>query len=141
MSWLNKKSVLIPIDLSDSSYDAIAPAKEFVESTSALNLIHVLTPLHPADPAAMWDTLNDDDRKQKVKTFLHKKLSELDCVGIPMQIAIGNPATEIVDYAEEIGADLIVMPSHGRTGAKRFLLGSVAERVVRLAPCPVLILK
>ena len=141
MSWLKKKSVLIPLDLSDSSYDAIAPAKEFVEENSALNLIHVLTPLHPADPAALWDTLNDDERKQKVKVFLHKKLSELNCIGIPTQIAIGDPVTEIVDYAEEINADLIVMPSHGRTGAKRFLLRSVAERVVRLAPCPVLILK
>lgn len=141
MSWLKKKSVLIPLDLSDSSYEAIAPAKEFVESTSALKLIHVLTPLHPADPAAMWDTLKDDDRKQKVKTFMHKKLSELGCVGIPIQVAIGDPTTQIVDYAEEIGADLIVMPSHGRTGAKRFLLGSVAERVVRLSHCPVLILK
>lgn len=141
MSWLKKKSVLIPLDLSDSSYDAIAPAKEFVESTSALKLIHVLTPLHPADPAAMWDTLKDDDRKQKVKAFMHKKLSELGCVGIPIQVAIGDPTTQIVDYAEEIGADLIVMPSHGRTGAKRFLLGSVAERVVRLSHCPVLILK
>ncbi|MEL6161261.1 MAG: universal stress protein [Cyanobacteria bacterium J06623_5] len=141
MSWLNKKSVLIPLDLTDSSYDAIAPAKEFVESLSALKLIHVLTPLHPADPAALWDTLNDDDRKQKVKMFLHEKLSELNYVGIPTQVAIGDPATQIVDYAEEISADLIVMPSHGRTGAKRFLLGSVAERVVRLSPCPVLIIK
>ncbi|MEL7332340.1 MAG: universal stress protein [Cyanobacteria bacterium J06560_2] len=141
MSWLKKKSVLIPLDLSDSSYDAIAPAKEFVDSASALKLIHVLAPLHPADPAAMWDTLNDDDRKQKVKTFLHKKLSELNYVGISTQISIGDPAGQIADYAEEISADLIVMPSHGRTGAKRFLLGSVAERVVRLSPCPVLILK
>lgn len=102
MSWLNKKSVLIPLDLTDSSYDAIAPAKEFVESLSALKLIHVLTPLHPADPAALWDTLNDDDRKQKVKMFLHEKLSELNYVGIPTQVAIGDPATQIVDYAREM---------------------------------------
>ena len=53
MSWLVKKSVLVPIDFSEWSYEAIAPAREYVESKTYLTLIHVLTPLHPADPAAM----------------------------------------------------------------------------------------
>jgi nucleotide-binding universal stress UspA family protein len=48
---------------------------------------------------------------------------------------------EISRYAEEAGAELIVMPSHGRTGIKHFALGSVAERVLRRAPCPVLVLR
>jgi len=141
MSWLKKESVLIPIDFSELSYSAIAPAKDFVETFSALNLIHVLSPLHPADPAAMWDTLSDDERKQKVKTFLSEKVAEMGLDGISIAVAIGDPTEQIVDYAEAIKADLIVMPSHGYKGAKRFLLGSVAERVVRLSPCPVLILK
>ncbi|MEM9903926.1 MAG: universal stress protein [Cyanobacteria bacterium P01_D01_bin.44] len=141
MSWLKKKSVLIPIDFSDLSYQAIGPAKEYVENLSCLKLIHVLSPLHPADPAAMWDTLSDDDRKQKVREFLHNKLSEMRYEGVQIEVAIGDPTTKIVDYAKETEADLIVMPSHGRKGVSRFLLGSVAERVVRLSPCPVLILK
>ncbi|MEO1401008.1 MAG: universal stress protein [Cyanobacteria bacterium J06635_1] len=141
MSWLKKKSVLIPIDFSDLSYQAIAPAKEYVENLSCLKLIHVLSPLHPADPAAMWDTLSDDERKQKVREFLHNKLSEIGYEGVQIEVAIGDPTTKIVDYAKETEADLIVMPSHGRKGVSRFLLGSVAERVVRLSPCPVLILK
>lgn len=141
MSWLKKESVLIPIDFSDLSYSAIAPAKEFVENLSSLNLIHVLSPLHPADPAAMWETLDDDERKQKVKTFLSEKVGEMGFSSLSIEVAIGDPTEQIVDYAEDIHADLIVMPSHGYKGAKRFLLGSVAERVVRLSPCPVLILK
>ncbi|MFK8185057.1 MAG: universal stress protein [Phormidesmis sp.] len=141
MSWLKKESVLIPIDFSELSYSAIAPAKDFVEALSSLNLIHVLSPLHPADPAALWDTLSDDERKQKVKAFLNEKVSEMGFNGISIEVAIGDPTEQIVDYAETIQADLIVMPSHGYKGAKRFLLGSVAERVVRLSPCPVLILK
>ena len=52
---------------------------------------------------------------------------------------IGDPGTKIVEYAREIKADLIVMPSHGRTGIKHLLLGSVAERVIRLAECPVMV--
>lgn len=138
---ITKKSVLIPIDFSELSYSAIATAKEYAEDISSLNLIHVLTPLHPADPAAMWNTFNDAERQQKVKDFLQTKLQEMGYEGVEIGVAIGDPSTEIIDYARLIGADLIVMPSHGRKGVSRFLLGSVAERVVRLSPCPVLILK
>ncbi len=141
MSWLKKKSVLIPVDFDELSYSAIAPAREFVEAETALMLIHVLTPLHPADPAAMWNTLDDEQRKQKVQEFLAQKLSEMGYKKVKIKVAIGDPSTEIIDYAKEIAADLIVLPSHGRKGISRFLLGSVTERVVRLSPCPVLVLK
>lgn len=141
MSWLKRTSVLIPIDFSDLSYQALGPAKELVDDVSALKLIHVLAPLHPADPAAMWDTLNDEDRKQKVQNFTHKKLSELGYGDLSIEVVIGDTTSKIVDYAQEIDADLIVMPSHGRKGISRFLIGSVAEQVVRLSHCPVLILK
>ncbi len=141
MSWLKRKSVLIPIDFSDLSYQALGPAKELVEDVSSLKLIHVLAPLHPADPAAMWDTISDDDRKQKVKLFTHDKLSEMGYDNIHIEVVIGDTTSKIVDYAQAIDADLIVMPSHGRKGVSRFLLGSVAEQVVRLSHCPVLILK
>jgi nucleotide-binding universal stress UspA family protein len=141
MSWLNRKSVLVPTDFSELSYQAIAVAKEYVEDLSSVELIHVLSPLHPADPAAMWNTLSNDDRKQKVQEFLTQKLGELGYDGIKIAVLMGDPGTKIVDYANETGIDLIVMPSHERKGVSRFLLGSVAERVVRLAACPVLILK
>ena len=141
MSWLKKKSVLVPLDFSELSYSAIAPAREFVGAETALMLIHVLTPLHPADPAAMWNTLDDEQRKQKVEEFLAQKLGEMGYQQVKIKVAIGDPSTEIIDYAKEISADLIVLPSHGRKGISRFLLGSVTERVVRLSPCPVLVLK
>lgn len=141
MSWLTKKSVLIPLDFSELSYEAIAPAREYVEAETSLTLIHVLTPLHPADPAAMWNTLDNEQRKQKVTEFLAQKLGEMGYKEVQIEVAIGDPSTEIIDCAKEIDSDLIVMPSHGRKGVSRFLLGSVAERVVRLSPCPVLILK
>ena len=141
MSWLKRKSVLIPIDFSDLSYQALAPATEMVEDSASLRLIHVLAPLHPADPAAMWDTVSNEERKKKVEAFTHEKLQEMGYDSIPVAVMIGDPTSKIVDYAQEIDADLIVMPSHGRKGVSRFLLGSVAEQVVRLSHCPVLILK
>ena len=58
-----------------------------------------------------------------------------------MAVRFGDPASEIVDFASGIAADIIVLPSHGRTGLTHLLIGSVAERVIRLAKCPVLVLK
>ena len=60
---------------------------------------------------------------------------------VDFQVRFGDPGREIAAFAEKLHAELIVMPSHGRTGLSRSLIGSVAERVVRLAHCPVLILK
>ena len=58
-----------------------------------------------------------------------------------IDVEIGDPGHRIADVAAKLGADLIVMPSHGRTGIERMLIGSVAERVLRLAHCPVLVLR
>ena len=138
MSWLKKKSVLIPLDFSELSYQAISPAREYVENISSLQVIHVIPPLNQEYPTVMED---DDKRKEKVQTLLHNKLSEMGYEGIQIKVEIGDPSTAIVDYAQETKVDLIIMPSHGRKGVSRFLLGSVAERVVRLSHCPVLILK
>ncbi|MEO1069387.1 MAG: universal stress protein [Cyanobacteria bacterium J06638_6] len=77
----------------------------------------------------------------KVKEFLTKKLVELGYEGVEIVTLMGDPGIQIIDYAQESAADLIVMPSHGHKGLTRLLMGSVAERVVRLANCPVLILK
>ena len=54
---------------------------------------------------------------------------------------LGDPGHQIAEFAKEAGAGLIVMPSHGRTGLTHLLIGSVAERVVRFAHCPVLVLR
>ncbi|MGD1951853.1 MAG: universal stress protein [Leptolyngbyaceae cyanobacterium] len=141
MSWLKRTSVLVPIDFSDLSYQALEPAKEHVEDISALKLIHVLSPLHPADPAAMWDTVSDEDRKQKVRAFTRNKLNEMGYGDIHIEVVIGDTTSKIVDYAQEIDAGLIVISSHGRKGVGHFLMGSVAEQIVRLSHCPVLVLK
>ena len=141
MSSLKKQSVLIPIDFSELSYQALATAKEYVEDISSLKVIHVLTPLKQEYIIVGDTTTDEEQRKDKFRVFLETKLSEIGYEGVQTEIRIGNTGSEIANYAQEIAADLIVMPSHGRTGANRFLIGSVAERVVRLSPCPVLILK
>lgn len=141
MSWQKKKSVLVPIDFSDFSYQAIAPAKEYVETIASLTLLHVLAPLHPADPAALWGTVKDEERIKKVQDFMHKKLQEMGYESIQTEVVIGDPLTEIVDYARETNVDLIVMTTHEQKDIGRFLLGSTAEQVVRSSHCSVLVIK
>jgi nucleotide-binding universal stress UspA family protein len=72
---------------------------------------------------------------------LYDRFKEKRFEGIKFHVCYGDPGIEIAQYAEEIKADAIIMPSHGRRGLKRLLIGSVAERVVRLAHCPVFVLK
>lgn len=141
MSWLKKNNVLVPIDFSDVSFSALAPALEFLNDPSHLHVIHVLPTLYAYDPVVVQYLGNDEDRKQQTTKLLEEKLDALGYKNVQTVVEVGDPSAKIVDYAKNQKLDLIVMPSHGRTGIGRYLLGSVAERVVRLAPCPVLILR
>jgi nucleotide-binding universal stress UspA family protein len=89
----------------------------------------------------VWDTIDDNSRREHAAEVLRQRLSDPKHLGVRIEILFGDPGSEIADYAQRHSADLIVLPSHGRTGLKRLLLGSVAERIVRLAHCPVLVLR
>lgn len=141
MTIFPKKSVLVPIDFSDESIEAINMALEFVEDASHLWVLHVLPHLNPAEPGVRWHTVDDQSRKQHVEKVFRERVQGAEYEGINFTVAIGTPAPEILDYAQEKKAELIVIPSHGHTGISRFLLGSVAERVVRYSHCPVLVLR
>ena len=77
----------------------------------------------------------------KAEKALADRFSAPEFAGAKLVAKVGDPGHEIAEFAEEIDAELIVIPSHGRTGLTRLLLGSVAERVVRLAHCPVLVFR
>ena len=85
--------------------------------------------------------MTDDSRKQNVEKAFRDRCRSSNYEGIHFTTLIGNPSEEIIDYAKEQQINLIIIPSHGHTGIRRFLLGSVAERVVRFAHCPVLVLR
>lgn len=85
------------------------------------------------------DQRMDEVRAENALCALRKQFG--DRKNVELTSCVGDPGTEIVDYAKRMGADLIVMSSHGRTGLKRILLGSVAERVARTAECPVMIVR
>lgn len=140
MNWSPQK-VVVPVDFSDESIKAIDVALDMVDDAAKINVIHVLHDLSPVEPGEVWYTIDDESRKQKTTDSLRARLNDPKYANLSIEVAIGDPGHDIAEYAEEIDADLIVMPSHGRSGLRRLLIGSVAERVVRLSHCPVLVLR
>jgi len=141
MSWLPKTSVIVPLDFSEDSFAALDTALELVDSPAAIHGLHVLPIIDPAEPGVIWTTVDNDIREKHALDALHERMADKRYDGIDTKIAFGDAGHEIADFAKAQNAQLIVLPSHGRTGFRRFLIGSVAEKVVRLAHCPVLVLR
>jgi len=141
ITWLPKKSIVVPLDFSDFSFAALEQALEFVESPEAVHAVHVLPRLSPMEPGVIWGTIDDESRRDHAIEALKQRLIGHEYHGITIEIRFGDPARQVAHYAEEIHADLIVVPSHGRTGASHVLIGSTAERIVRNSHCPVLVLR
>ncbi len=142
MNWLPRHTVVVPVDFSDDSFAALATAREMADDPSHVHVIHVLPPLEPADPGVIWATIDDESRTEHATEALHEELAKRDCdVGTQTAIRFGDPGHEIARYAQQVNAGLVIISSHGQTALQHLLIGSVAERVVRLAHCPVLVLK
>ena len=141
MSWLQKRCVVVPVDFSEGSFQAVGVAKEFLEKEGDLHVIHVTQPWNEHEIGGSWGQQTEEDRLRSIEKAIQEKLQAMDHEDVRIAIHMGSPPAEIVRYAEQVGAELIVMPSVGKTGLKHFALGSVAERVVRRAHCPVLVLR
>jgi len=109
-----------------------------------LELLHVLDDPFVSDGMAAEAYISEapalrsamlQDAREKL---LHRSVRHAQPVTVATEVLFGHGARTIADYAAERGIDLIVMGTHGRTGVAHLLMGSVAERLVRTAPCPVL---
>ena len=141
MNWLPKKKVIVPIDLSDESLLAIGTAIQLVANPSHLLVVHVLQEVSTLEPTEAWHAIDKSNRIRHVSKIVRQRLDEAGYEKVLLEVLVGDPGHEIADLAARMHTDLIVLPSHGRTGIRRLLIGSVAERVVRLAHCPVLVLR
>jgi nucleotide-binding universal stress UspA family protein len=141
MSWPENKKILVPVDFSESSLKAVETAVAIAADNSQITVIHVLQPMPAYDIGARYVADIDEQHAHKVRESLQQQLADSRFKGISIEAKIGNPPHEITEFAEANNFGLIVIPSHGRTGVTRLLVGSVAERVVRLAHCPVLVLR
>lgn len=141
MPFRPRTRVLVPVDFSALAFGALQAASEYVERPERITIVHVMVPISPSEPGNVWGRVDDASRERHVREALAKALSGTAFAGCPVEVRVGNPARQIAEVAVAVEAELVVLPSHGRTGLAHLALGSVAERVVRLAPCPVLTLR
>jgi nucleotide-binding universal stress UspA family protein len=141
MNWLPKKKVIVPVDFSDESFLAIGTALQLVADPTHLMIVHVLPEVSNLEPTEAWHNIDSTNRVRHVAKVVRERLDQAGHDKLLLEVLVGDPGHEIADLAVRQRADLIVLPSHGRTGIRRLLIGSVAERVVRLAHCPVLVLR
>jgi universal stress protein A len=135
------KKILFPSDFSTSEQEALNYAGELARENQALLLIvHVEEPATVYGDGTFYYGIPDPDRKE-VNEMLQRVKPSDPSVRCERYLVVGNPGLELAALAEREKVDLIVMSSHGRTGLARLVLGSVAEAVMRNAPCPILIVK
>jgi universal stress protein A len=139
------RRILAPTDFSDSSTPAVRYAAELAQKFDAeLTLLHVVQDLTLVVPDVMMPTPITTpalaDMVEGARAGLATFIDTLGLRGLTprTEVRMGAPAAEIVSAAADLKADLLCIGTHGRTGLAHFLLGSVAERIVRHAPCPVL---
>ena len=144
MSWLPRNRVLVPIDFSVPSIEALALAKELVREPSGLYAMHVM---EFGTSLAAYPAPTDSGLTEQRDTALAKLREVLAAEGLQgAEAAVlynyrhGSAGITIARYANDVGAELIVIPTHGYTGLKRLMLGSVAQQVLHHAECPVLLL-
>jgi len=141
------KKILCPTDFSEPSYEAIKAAGELAyHFGSELHIVHVIAsvpvvpvPIGP-EPSAFNVSLYEQELDASSKRALEEVVNQLESKELKTRLIAlrGDPAEEIVRTVDEENVDLIVIATRGRTGLDRLVFGSVAEKVVRLAKCPLL---
>jgi nucleotide-binding universal stress UspA family protein len=135
---------LVPIDFSEYANQALEYAINLAGKLDAcVTLLHVIqsVPLGGVDMGVTLPYTYLQDLEAEVMQSMEACLARVTAAGLEGEIVVvhGVPFHEIVEMAKKQKADLIIIGTHGRTGLQHMLLGSVAEKVVRLAPCPVLV--
>ena len=144
---INLKRILVPIDFSPLSKKALLYAARLAQQFNAqVDLFHVVEPEIPpafdgfmiAPPPITNGATSSCAGQMKT---LANSARNAGVLRVNSTVRLGMPAFEIVEAAKEFDVDLIVIATHGYTGWKHFAIGSTAERVVRAAPCPVLVVR
>ncbi len=147
MAGTEPKRILVPVDFSEHSKRALAYAVTVAgKFSSELLLVYVVEPaVYPADLGFGQVTLPNVENEMK-----HRAAEELRQLGTTMvgdavrwtsTVRVGKPYLEILQVAAESRAEMIVIATHGHTGVEHLLFGSTTEKVVKKAPCPVLIIR
>jgi len=139
--------ILVPTDFSGLSCEAFSwatlLAKEFM---AKIVIVHVISGRDAvemtAQPGNPWERVLEREDNAMIESFKSCLQSDIDqTVETQTLVKVGPAAEKIIEAAQKKDADLIVMATHGRTGVSHALMGSVAEKVIRQAPCPVLTIR
>ena len=146
------KHILVTTDFSEASESAFGYAKDQFKlagkENNKITLLKVIDVVPPASINFVYGLALPDKKGMLEKVYKHaseqmQEIAEKQFADLPVETAVVKPKKavyqEIIKFAETNNVSLIVMSTHGRTGVKHFLLGSVAERVIRRSPCPVMI--
>jgi nucleotide-binding universal stress UspA family protein len=138
---MNIQRILFPTDFSSASDAALEQATALArDSNATLLIVHVEEPALAYSAGEMYYGVLDPDHAE-LREMLHAVAPTDPEVTYEHHLVSGDPAEAIVHLAEVEHVDLVVMSTHGRSGLRRLLMGSVAEKVVRRAPCPVFTLR
>jgi nucleotide-binding universal stress UspA family protein len=142
-----KENILVPLDFSEHSKNALVNANEIAKSYEAkIHLLHIIEEtMHPAfslsGKSSIFDLIPgiDEDCRKRTEKIAKETISSQ--VNYEIHIKGGRAASDIIKFAKENSTDLIVIATHGLTSLEHMLLGSVTEKVVRMAHCPVFTVK
>jgi universal stress protein A len=142
---LDVRDILVPVDFSENAEAAVESAGQFAEKFGAtIHLLHVVEPApFITDLSNVPFTLSDKQLALKAETDLEALALRFIPPSVPVVRSVrrGKAHHEITEAAKELPADLIIVSTHGYTGLKHTLMGSTAERIVRHAICPVLVVR
>ena len=146
-SRIDLRRILVPIDFSDHSKKALQYAIPFAEQFKAtIDLLYVVEPaIYPADFSfgqVGFPAVEDELRQrgaEELESLIKREIGAR--VNARSSVRTGKAAYEIEQYAREESIDLIIIATHGHSGMEHVLFGSTAEKVVRHAPCPVLVVR
>lgn len=136
---MTAKTILFPTDFSTASDAAMVHAEALAKASGAkLVIVHVEEPPLAYGGGELYYGLPEPN-SERIQKMLEDVRPRDAAIPSEHRLTMGDPAGEVVRIAADEGCEMIVMGTHGRTGLTRLLMGSVAEQIVRRAPCPVLI--
>lgn len=134
------EDVLVPHDLTPFGDRGLEALSSLGIAYRRLHVVHVLPRVDLSYPGVIWSKDEDAPRQRHAGAALHERLAGTPFAAASCHVRVGDIGARVVELAREIGAGLVVLPSHARGGLQRMVRGSAADHVARFAPCPVLVL-
>jgi universal stress protein A len=147
----NVKKILAPVDFSPHSMEAMRGAMELAKEVGAeVHLMHVIAPHHSFIPLPLESNAEQSRELAREAAMLEQAEEELarikkdefgDSKKVVTFSVVGHPVEKLINYAKEQAIDLILIATHGRSSTEHILLGGTTEKIVRNAPCSVLVFR